>query len=102
MNYEESMKRLNKDVISRGIIGISKIYEEIKRQNFVKWTEEYPEYWIALCEMQNEDITPEFAEAVMQTLKNSNIIELQMVWLFKCGEKLDIFGGAIDPEDKEI
>lgn len=96
MSYEESMKRLKKDAAARGIIAVSHIYEDLRQQNFVKWTEEYPEYWTALCEMDSEKITPKFAETVMKTLRDSNIIELQMVWLFKCGEKLDLLGRGID------
>ncbi len=103
MEYQEAIDKLKKDSSAKAILGVSKIYEEIRKRNFVRWTEKYPEYWLALCEMERKDITPEFAEAVMQTLKDSNILELEMVWLFKCGEKLDIFGNAIfSGEEEEI
>ena len=51
MEYEDAIKRLKKDSTARAILGVSKVYEEIRKRNFVKWTENYPEYWHALCEM---------------------------------------------------
>lgn len=95
MNYKDQMKNINKDDLLSLVSTIISIHEEMKRDNLIKWIGEYPEYWIAICNMDTAEITAEYAEKVMKTLKDSNIIELQTVWMFKCGDKIDIFGKAI-------
>lgn len=95
MEYEKYMKKLEHDGTLRTVIGISSIYEKLRKQNFIKWIKHYPEHWEALCKSEKKDITPEYAEEVMQTLLDSNILELQLVWLFKCGDKIDLLGNAV-------
>ncbi len=95
MNYEEAAKDLEKDFLIRTMRALCHIYENLRQKNFLKWIDEYPEYWLALCKMDRDKITPEFAETVMETLIHSNIVELQMVWLLKCDQNLDIFGESV-------
>lgn len=100
MEYNDLREKLGKDNISNLISSISSIYEKFRYDNYVKWVKSYPDYWGAICEMERSDITPEYAEKVMNTLIESNILELQLVWLFKCGNNLDILGNAAEPDDK--
>lgn len=101
MDYEEKLKELDSDVDVMAVSGICTLYEKLKRENFLKWIEENPEYWNTLCGQNRKDITPEYAEKVMQALIDSNILELQLLWLFKCKNILDIFGCAVNGEDAD-
>lgn len=96
MEYKNEIKKLEQNKYAEAVRSVSRIYEALRQENFLKWINQYPDYWTTLCNTSKEDILPEYAEAVMQTLIDSNIIELQMVWLYKCGDVLDIFGKAIE------
>ena len=60
----------------------------------------HPEYWHMLCNPASPEtarsVTPEIAEQVMKTLQEYDQTELQMVWLFRYGTPLDVFGNATD------
>lgn len=99
MKYED-VELLKNNNLAGIIRAICIIYEQKRHENFLKWVEEYPEYWKAFCRMDMEEITPNFAEEVMETLIASNLVDLQVAWLFKCGDNLDITGKAIN-ENKE-
>ena len=70
------------------------------RDKYVKWVEAYPDYWHMLCNPASPEtarsVTPEIAEQVMKTLQEYDQTELQMVWLFRYGTLLDVFGNATD------
>lgn len=100
MDYKEQITSASKDDLLSLVTMITCINERMNYNNFMKWIEEYPEYWTALCNMHSDEITPEYAEKVMKTLIDSNITVLQTVWMFKCGDKIDIFGKAAN-DDKE-
>lgn len=99
MDYEEKLKELDSDMTVKVVRGICSLYEEMKRENMLKWIEQNPEYWNAICGQGSKDITPEYAEKVMKALVDSNIVEFQLVWLFKCRNILDILGGAMNGEN---
>lgn len=101
MDYENAIKELKGDSLASTIRTLCQLQEKIRRDNFLKWIKEYPEYWMALCEMDMKDITPNYAEEVMNTLIASNMVELQMAWMFKCSNKIDIFGDAITDNDEQ-
>ena len=82
------------------ILALSKLYNQLRQQRLVKWVEAYPEYWHMLCNPASPEtarsVTPEIAEQVMKTLQEYDQTELQMVWLFRYGTLLDVFGNATD------
>lgn len=94
MTYQEATKILDKNHVGNLVRTISQMYEEMRQENFIKWIDDYPEYWLSICNMNVDEITPEYAEEVMNTLIDSNIVELQMMWLFKCGDSITLNGKA--------
>lgn len=99
MNYKEASEELRKNDFPNVIRGICKIYETRRRENFLRWIENNPEEWDYICHANYEDITPKRAEEIMSSLMNSSIIELQVYWLFRCGNKIDVLGNAIEDCD---
>lgn len=99
MQYDDEIEKLEKNEASEAIRGVGRVYEAVRRENFLRWIDKYPEYWHTMCEVDKKDISPEYAQAVMKTLLDSNILELQMVWLYKCNDVMDIFGNAFKDVD---
>ncbi len=98
MNYRDIDELFKEDRVGKVARGLIQIYEARRQENLLKWIKEYPKYWADICNMNNEEITPDYAEKVMKTLIDSNIVELQMIWFLKCGDKVDIFGNKITEE----
>lgn len=100
MDSNDLYKELEKDSAAQIILALSKLYDKLRQQRLVKWVETYPEYWNMLCNPSSPEVaktvTPEIAEQVMKTLQEYDQTELQMVWLFRYGALLDIFGNASD------
>ncbi len=100
MDSKDLYKELEKDNAAQIILALSKLYNQLRQQRLVKWVEAYPEYWHMLCNPASPEtvrsVTPEIAEQVMKTLQEYDQTELQMVWLFRYGTLLDVFGNATD------
>lgn len=96
MEYKEALKELGKNDLTEAVRGICKIYEVRRRENFLNWIKNNPKSWEIICHADYEDITPQKAEEIMSLLTDSNIIELQVMWLIRCGNKIDILGKAIE------
>ena len=73
MDSKDLYKELEKDNAAQIILALSKLSPETARS-----------------------VTPEIAGQVMKTLQEYDQTELQMVWLFRYGTLLDIFGNATD------
>ena len=100
MDLKDLYKELEKDNAAQIILALSKLYNQLRQQRLVKWVEAYPEYWHMLCNPASPEtarsVKPEIAEQVMKTLQEYDQTELQMVWLFRYGTLLDVFGNATD------
>ena len=100
MDSKDLYKELEKDNAAQIILALSKLYNQLRQQRLVKWVEAYPEYWHMLCNPASPEtarsVTPEIAGQVMKTLQEYDQTELQMVWLFRYGTLLDVFGNATD------
>lgn len=77
------------------------LHERKRKAGIVQWVREHPGYWTALCETKAQELSPDYIESVAQSLKENHLLELQMVWLWKCRDIVDINGYLIrdDPED---
>lgn len=90
IEYEKYCAILDKNdslLILRGLIKLS---EDFRKENFLKWVKDNPNYWHSIYS-DNKELTQEYATKVMESLINSNIIELQLIWLYKCKEHNIIF-----------
>lgn len=92
MIYENRMKELDADNDTKLIRCIISFYKQFKQEHLLKWIDNHMEYWKALCETPPWAISPEYAETVMRELSESNNEELQIIWLYKCRDKLDLGG----------
>ena len=91
MDSKDLYKELEKDNAAQIILALSKLYNQLRQQRLVKWVEAYP-----ASPETARSVTPEIAGQVMKTLQEYDQTELQMVWLFRYGTLLDIFGNATD------
>ena len=88
--YEEKMGQL--DIRADCLRAVARYYEILNRENLIQWIEENPNYWEAIHSLHSEDITEDLASQVMTSLRKSHIVELQVLWLFKCSKFLDLAG----------
>lgn len=98
MDSKDLYKELEKDNAAQIILASQSSTTNCASQRLVKWVEAYPEYWHMLCNPASPEtarsVTPEIAGQVMKTLQEYDQTELQMVWLFRYGTLLDIFGNC--------
>ena len=85
--YEEKMQQLN--IGANHLRVVARYYEVLYRENLLQWIEENPTYWEATHSLASKDITEELFDLVMTSLRKSHIVELQLLWLFKCSMFLD-------------
>lgn len=90
--YKEEMKL---DTKAESLRAMARFYEALKNEDLIRWIEENPKYWEAIHSINEKDITKDLAVDVMTSLKKSHILELQMLWLFKCSNYLDLAGNLI-------
>lgn len=94
MTYEKAYT--NFDDVGRAVDILYQACEIHRKENFLKWIREHPEYWNYITTIDIKDITKEIALAVSKSLIESNIVELQVVWIYKCRFILTIDGDIAD------
>lgn len=75
MEHKEILDEMNSDMLSSAVRTVCQIYDNMKRENLIKWIEENPDYWRDFCKLETGEITPEYAEKIMMSLVNSNILD---------------------------
>ena len=72
-----------------------KLYEIDKKKRIVEWVREHPEYWKALCSPIVRDMPNDYIAAIMDSLKCQGILEFQLLWLWKCRDRMDLYGNVL-------
>lgn len=93
MNNNKIMEELRTQNPEAGLIhAICKLYERSRCDQICEWVDKHPDHWHVLCNMKANELSKEYMIEVAESIKSSHIMELQMIWLWKCKDYLDCFG----------
>lgn len=74
-------------------------YKKQQKSKLMEWIKTHPGYWTEICEGKIEDLSPEMMATIMFEIKKLYMPELEMVWLWKCRDVLDIEGHCVQKRD---
>lgn len=95
VDCEEEYIKFSDDV-SKAIDLLYQSCEIRRKENFIKWIKQNPDYWEHITATELKNISRDIAVEVSKSLIESNIIELQVIWIYKCRHILTIDGELAD------
>ncbi|MDO4294051.1 MAG: hypothetical protein Q4C65_12600 [Eubacteriales bacterium] len=97
MDYREMTEQLKKKDPGAGLIlSVAQIQEELRRARLAEWVDRYPDDWELLLNPEGHEVDAKKAHEVMRSLQNFGQLELQVLWLFRFGNLLDVCGNEAD------